>query len=101
MNYVVIVGKLKEIEKVSKGKLNLVVAVPQSFKNKGGKYDVDLIDCEVIGGIVDTTNDYCKIDSTIGIKGRLKIDYYNKDDEVIKIMKVSAEKISFLKSDNQ
>lgn len=101
LNQVIIVGRLKEIIKVDKDKLNLVVSVPQSFKNKDGEYDVDLIDCEVVGGLVDSTNNYCNIDSVIGVKGRLKIDYYNKDDEVIKIMKVYAEKISILTSKSE
>ena len=101
LNQVIIVGRLKEIIKVEKNKLNLVVSVPQSFKNKDGKYDVDLIDCEVGGSIADTTNEYCEIGNVIGVKGRLKVDYYNKDDEVIKIMKVYAEKISLLTSKSE
>ena len=66
LNQVIIVGRLKEIIKVEKNKLNLVVSVPQSFKNKDGKYDVDLIDCEVGGSIADTTNEYCEIGNVIG-----------------------------------
>lgn len=101
LNQVIIVGRLKEVEKINKNKLNLVVAVPQSFKNKDGDYDVDLIDCEVVGGIVDSTNNYCEIDSVIGVKGKLKVEYYNKDDENIRIMKVFAEKVSLLRSESE
>lgn len=96
LNQVVIVGRLKEIIKVDENKLNIVVSVHQPFKNKDGEYDVDLIDCEVIGGIANTTNQYCDIGNVVGVKGRLKVDYYNKDDKSIKIMKVYAEKISLL-----
>lgn len=101
LNQVVIVGRLKEIIKVDENKLNIVVSVPQSFKNRYGEYDVDLIDCELIGNIANTTNKYCNIGNVVGVKGKLKIDYYNKDDEVIKMMKVCAEKISILTSKSE
>lgn len=96
LNQVVIVGRLKEIIKVDENKFNIVVSVYRSFKNKDGEYDVDLIDCEVIGGIANNINEYCDIGNVVGVKGRLKVDYYNKDDKSIKIMKVYAEKISLL-----
>lgn len=96
LNQVVIVGRLKEIIKVDENKLDIVVYVPRSFKNKDEEYDVDLIDCEVIGGIANNINEYCDIGNIVGVKGRLKVDYYNKDDKSIKIMKVYAEKISLL-----
>lgn len=96
LNQVVIVGRLKEIIKVDENKFNIVVSVYRSFKNKDGEYDVDLVDCEVIGGIANNINEYCDIGNVVGVKGRLKVNYYNKDDKSIKIMKVYAEKISLL-----
>lgn len=98
LNYVVLVGRIKEIIKVDSNKLNIVLSVPESFKNKDGEYDVNLIDCEVTNVIADSVNEYCKIDSVVGVKGKLKVDYYNKNNENIKIMKVCVEKISLLTS---
>lgn len=95
LNQVIIVGRISELIRISDDYINMIISVPQSFKNKDGEYGVDLIDCKLIGNITNTTNDYCKIGNVVGIKGRLKI---NNDKNNNRIIEVIAEKVSFLGS---
>ncbi len=84
MNYVVLVGRIKELEET-----NLLLKVNKSFKNENGIYESDLIPCVIKGNIAKATNEHCNIGDVVGIKGTLE----NKDK-----LYVLADKISFLSS---
>lgn len=95
LNQVVLVGRLshdleiKEIEESKKG-LDIVLAVPRSFKNSDGIYETDFINCKVYGNMVDSAFEYCKKGDLLGIRGRLQII----DNKTV----VIAERVTFLSS---
>lgn len=103
LNQVVIVGRLianpeiKNLE-LEKSVSNITLAVPRVYKNENGEYDTDFIDCELWNTVAINTADYCKKGDIIGVKGRIKIDYYDKDGISVKVTKIVAEKVTFLSS---
>lgn len=85
LNQVVLVGRIKEKEN---GKI--IIDVKDSVKNENGEYGSNLISISLGGNINNSVNEYCEVDSIIGVKGKIQtID--NK-------MEIIAEKISFLSS---
>ena len=103
LNQVVIVGRLianpeiKNLE-LEKSVSNITLAVPRVYKNENGEYDTDFIDCELSNTVAINTADYCKKGDIIGVKGRIKIDYYYKDGISVKVTKIIAGKVPFLSS---
>lgn len=95
LNQVILVGRLshdleiKEIEENKKG-LDIVLAVPRSFKNSEGIYETDFINCKVYDNMASNVLDYCKKGDLIGIKGRLQVVDNN--------MVIIAERVTFLSS---
>ena len=103
VNTVMIVGRLvrdPEIRETEKGikVTNICVAVNRSFKNPDGVYETDFIDCTLWDILAQNLNDYCKKGDTIGVRGRLQVSHYEKDEQKIKRLDVIAEKITFLAS---
>jgi len=103
LNQVVLVGRLtKEPEfiELENGKkvLNVLLAVPRSYKNENGEYDTDFIDCVFWEALAENTTEYCHKGDMVGIKGRVNTEYYEKDDDKIKITNIVAEKVTFLSS---
>ena len=103
LNQVVLVGRLtKEPEfiELENGKkvLNVLLAVPRSYKNENGEYDTDFIDCVLWEALAENTTEYCHKGDMVGIKGRVNTEYYEKDDDKIKITNIVAEKVTFLSS---
>lgn len=103
MNQVILVGRLTkepEIIMLNSGKkvLNILLAVTRPYKNEEGSYETDFIDCELWNNVADTTSEYCHKGDLIGVKGKIKTDYYEKEDETRKVMSVVAERITFLTS---
>ena len=101
LNQVVLVGRLtKEPEfiELENGKkvLNVLLAVPRSYKNENGEYDTDFIDCVLWEALAKNTTEYCHKGDMVGIKGRVNTEYYEKDDDKIKITNIIAEKVTFL-----
>lgn len=104
LNQTILVGRLVrdvEVEEKENGKkfANITIAIPRSFKNAEGEYEIDFIDCRVFDSIATNTSEYCKKGDIIGVKGRLQSSTYEKEDgsKVYK-MEVIAEKITFLSS---
>lgn len=106
LNQVVLVGRLtadpeviKEHEGHKKSVLN--IAVPRSFKNAKGEYDIDFIRCVLWDNIAESTAEYCHKSDIIGIKGRIQV--LNIDDDGTKKLctEVVAEKVTFLSSNNK
>lgn len=95
LNQVILVGRLshdleiKEIEE-DKKELDIVLAVPRSFKNSDGIYETDFINCKIYGNMADSTFKYCKKCDVLGVRGRLQV----VDNKTV----VIAERVSFLTS---
>lgn len=103
LNQVVFVGRLtsdpeiKETENENKYS-KLTIAVPRSFKNADGVYETDFIPIDLWNNIAENTAEYCKKGDIIGVKGRLQVDSFEKDGEKRNVLKVTAEKVTFLSS---
>ena len=72
LNMCILVGIFKElIQKYNK--VILILRIPSSEKNKDGIYEADLIKCIVPKEKVKYINEYCAINSIIGVKGQLRV----------------------------
>ena len=103
VNTVMLVGRLvrdPEIKESESGKKStrICVAVNRSFKNPDGVYETDFIDCTLWDGLATNLSEYCTKGDTIGVRGRLQVSHYEKDDQKIKRLEIIAEKITFLAS---
>ena len=104
MNQVVVVGRLvkdPEVEKTESGKERTFVtlAVPRSYKNENGEYDVDYVDCVLWNQIATNTTEYCKKGDLVGIKGKIETNTYKTEDgEKKKATNIVAERVTFLSS---
>jgi len=93
--------KTPEVTETESGKKMsyITLAIPRSFKNADGEYDTDFIDCTLWTGIAECTSEYCQKGDTLGIKGRIQTQLYEKSDgSKIKSTEVIAEKVTFLTS---
>lgn len=103
MNTVMLVGRLAqdpEVRTTETGKTvtNISVAVNRSFKNPDGIYETDFIDCTLWDGLAKNLHEYCKKGDTVGVRGRLQVSHYEKDNVKFKKVDVIVEKLSFLAS---
>ncbi len=103
MNNIMLVGRLArdiDVKKLDSGKevAKITLAVNRSFKNTEGIYETDFIDCILWDGLAINMNEYCKKGDLVGVRGRLQISSYEKDDVQYKVLEVVAEKVSFLSS---
>ena len=103
VNSVMLVGRLAqdiELKKLDSGKevTNVALAVNRSFKNPDGTYDTDFFDCVLWEGLAKNACEYCKKGDTVGIRGRLQTDIYEKDGAKHKIVQIIVEKLTFLSS---
>lgn len=106
LNQVVLVGRLvkdPELKETESGKktTRITLAVPRSYKNINGEYDTDFISCRLWSGVAENTKEYCKKGDVVGVKGRIEVSNYTKDDETKYITEVIAEKVTFLSSRKQ
>lgn len=93
MNNIILVGKLSTIKEIENG-IIVSIRVPRNYKNENGIYENDFIDCYLYGNVAEQTKTYCKIDDTLGIKGRIQTEYFKGE----KTMQIIAERITFLSS---
>ena len=103
MNTVMLVGRLAqdiEVKTTETGKevTRVSLAVNRSFKNPDGIYEVDFIDCVLWDGLAKNIDEYCKKGDTGGIRGRLQVSHYEKDDVKRKVVDVIVERMSFISS---
>ena len=89
LNMCILVGIFTELIKKD-NKIILMLKIPNSEKNKDGIYEVDLIKCIVPKEKAEYINEYCAVDSIIGIKGQLRVI----DNEMV----VVISKATFLSS---
>lgn len=98
-----LVGRLAqdvEVKTLESGKevTRISLAVNRSFKNPDGIYEVDFIDCVLWDGLAKNIHEYCKKGDTVGIRGRLQVSHYEKDDVKRKVVDVIVERMSFISS---
>ena len=92
LNQVMMVGRLtadpelQETENENKYS-KLTLAVPRNYKNENGEYETDFIPVDIWNSMAENTTEYCK-----------KGDSYEKDGEHRSILKVQADRITFLSS---
>ena len=103
LNQVVLVGRLvkdPELKETDKGHktTRITLAVPRSYKNVNGEYDTDFISCRLWSGVAENTSLYCKKGDVVGVKGRIEVSSYEKDNETKYNTEVIAEKVTFLSS---
>jgi single-strand DNA-binding protein len=103
LNQVILVGRLvydPELRELDDGRkvTNITVAVQRNYKNgETGTYDTDFLSCTLWSGIAESTVDYCKKGSTVGIKARLAQKRYDLGDEKsFSYPEIIAEKITFI-----
>lgn len=103
LNQVILVGRLvrdPDLTELEDGRTvsTITVAVTRGFKNgETNEYDTDFINCTLWQGIAESTYQYCKKGSTIGIKARLatkKIEL--EEGKSFTFPEVIAEKITFI-----
>ena len=103
VNSVMLVGRLAqdiEIKKLESWKevKNVALAVNRSFKNPDGTYDTDFFDCVLWEGLAKNAMEYCKKGDTVGVRGILQTDSYEKDGVKHKVVQIVVEKLTFLSS---
>ena len=104
LNNVVLVGRIAgeiKLEKLENGGkiARLTLAIPRSFKNEEGIYEIDFIDCVLWHTVAETTKEYCRKGDIIGVKGRIQTrDIENENGEKRKITEIIAERVTFLSS---
>lgn len=101
MNMVVLTGRLTkdpEVLTTSNGhkRTFITLAVPRIYKNSNGEYETDFIRCVLWNSIAEHTCEYCSKGDLVGIKGRLEVSNYTKDNEVKYETNVIAERVTFL-----
>lgn len=101
MNIVVLIGRLTknpEVLTTSSGhkRTFITLAVPRQYKNSNGEYETDFVRCVLWNSIAEHTCEYCSKGDLIGIKGRIEVSSYTKDDEVKYETSVIAERVTFL-----
>ena len=106
INQVFLVGRLvkdPELFETSSGSnmTRITLAIQRSYKNQDGIYDTDFINCTLWRGIAKSTCDYCKKGDTIGVRGKLEANKYEKDGKTIYLTEVIAEKISFISTNKE
>ena len=101
LNQVILVGRLTRdivVNKSDKGMrvATITLAVPRSFKNVDGSYDMDFIDCVAFDVIAENTKEYCTKGDIIGVKGRIQSRLVEKDGKKDNVVEIIAEKVTFL-----
>ena len=101
-NMVCVIGRLIRNVKVEKEEnksvVRMTLAVPRSYKNEDGVYDVDFVDIVMWNGIAENTEEYCKKGDLVGVKGRIETRIVEKDNMITKITEIVAEKVTLLSS---
>ena len=103
MNLVMLVGRLvsqPEIVEHEDGNkfARVTLAVNRKFKSNDGTYHTDFVDCILWNTIAKNTHEYCLKGDLVGIRGRIQVDFFEKDGVKRKITNVVAESITFLSS---
>ena len=101
INMVMLVGRLVQkpevIEQEDGKKVSRVtLAVNRNFKGTDGVYHTDFIDCILWNNFAQNISDYCKKGDLIGLRGRIRVETYEKDGVKYKVVDVIADSLTFL-----
>ena len=103
LNQVILVGRLvydPEIKVLDDGRktTTITLAIQRGFKNaESGEYETDFLKCSLWSGTAESTVEYCKKGSTIGVKARLAQKYHDcGNDKGFSYPEIVAEKITFI-----
>lgn len=95
LNQAVLVGRLVEKPReMINQKLFITLAVPRTYKNVSGDYDIDFVDVMLYKNIAENTKEYCDKGDLLGIKGRIESEVVDNKKYTI----IVAEKVTFLSS---
>lgn len=77
MNQIILVGRLVKTPEVvttesDKNMSYITLAIPRSYKNENGEYDIDFLDCVLWNSVAENTSEYCKQGDVIGVRGRVQ-----------------------------
>ena len=100
LNQIVLVGRLTRDITVHKSDsgykvATISLAIPRSFKNSDGTYDVD---CVAFDNIAENTCEYCTKGDIVGVKGRVQSKTVESEDKKTTVLEVICEKVTFLSS---
>lgn len=103
MNNTLLVGRITNDLKIQKTEneksyTDMTVAVPRSYKNEDGVYEIDFIKCRLWGALADNTVEYCSKGDLIGVKGRIETRTYEDENGKHYVQEVVADKVTFLSS---
>ena len=81
MNNFCAIGRLvRDIEvrytRTNKPVADFSIAIKRNYKNQNGQYEVDFINCELWGKLVETMQTYTHKGDTISIAGSIRTDKY-------------------------
>jgi len=102
INQVTLVGRLTkdpELKYTSEGTAvtNITLAVNRSFKNSKGDRDADFVQCTLWRKIAESTVNYCRKGSILGIVGRIQTRHYdNQEGRRVYVTEVVADTVRFL-----
>jgi single-strand DNA-binding protein len=73
------------------------LAVNRNFKNQEGVIEADFVTCTVWRKLAQTTADYCRQGSLVGITGRIQTrKYEGKDGTTVFVTDIVADNVRFL-----
>ena len=77
VNQIILVGRLVKTPEVvttesDKNMSYITLAIPRSYKNENGEYDIDFLDCVLWNSVAENTSEYCKQGDVIGVRGRVQ-----------------------------
>ncbi|RFU67098.1 single-stranded DNA-binding protein [Peribacillus saganii] len=104
INQVTLVGRLTkdpEIRYTPEGKAvsNVTLAVNRNFRNAGGDFEADFVQCTLWKKTAENTTQYCQKGSIVGITGRIQTrNYENQEGKRVYVTEVVAESVRFLDS---
>lgn len=102
INSIVLVGTLTEAPEIKETALGnkmctIKLSVPRNFPNSNGEYEVDIFPITLWRGIAESTAQYCKVGSILGIRGRMQAkELQSKEGNTFQALELIAEKVSFI-----
>ncbi|WP_035324268.1 single-stranded DNA-binding protein [Peribacillus kribbensis] len=102
INQVTLVGRLTrdpELRYTQEGKAvsTVVLAVSRNYKNARGEFEADFVHCILWSRQAETTSQYCKKGSVVGVTGRIQTrNYNNQEGKKTYVTEVIAESVKFL-----
>ncbi|MCH1625186.1 single-stranded DNA-binding protein [Fredinandcohnia quinoae] len=102
INQVILVGRLTrdpELRYTQDGQAvaNVTLAVSRNFKNAGGEFDADFVNCTLWRKTAENTANYCRKGSILGVTGRIQTrNYQNNDGKRVYVTEVLADSVKFM-----